>query len=98
MALKPFVSSNRLSCWVCGLCFLFLFSAISVQAQPLRVGVYHNPPKIFISPQGKITGIFGDLVNKMAETQGWEIEVVPCSWEECLRLTQNGEIDLMPDV
>ncbi|RIY41241.1 EAL domain-containing protein [Neopusillimonas maritima] len=98
MAVKPPVYVSRISKWVCGFSLALLLPLTSAQAQSVRVGVYHNPPKIFISPDGNITGIFGDLINAIADKQGWDIEVVPCSWEACLQLTQQGKIDLMPDV
>lgn len=67
------------------------------QPRTLRVGVYENPPKILVE-QGQLSGIFGDLMLEMASREGWLIEAVPCNWNHCLELLQNGDIDLMPDV
>ena len=63
----------------------------------IKVGVYQNPPKIFLSDE-QISGIFGDLLRQMARDEGWKIEPVACEWQQCLRLLQAGRIDLMPDV
>lgn len=80
---------------------LFLAQATcAVQAAPrvVRVGVYDNPPKLLAGPQGQPSGILGDLLGEMARLQGWTLEPVRCDWERCLRLLEDGDIDLMPDV
>ncbi|UZJ43840.1 EAL domain-containing protein [Marinimicrobium sp. C6131] len=64
----------------------------------LRVGVYENPPKIFLDEAGQPTGILGDLLRHMADREGWQLEPVPCLWQACLSALALGEIDLMPDV
>jgi len=65
--------------------------------QQLRVGVYHNPPKLLLV-EGRASGIFGDLLQHIAEREGWVLEPVPCGWNSCLELLREGSIDLMPDV
>ncbi|RUO80197.1 diguanylate cyclase [Idiomarina tyrosinivorans] len=68
------------------------------QPLTLRLGVYHNPPKIFLGSDGRPSGLIGDLLNKVAEAEGWQIKPVRCQWQSCLTLLKNGNIDLMPDV
>lgn len=85
------------------LTMLLLFAAqltCVVQAAPrvVRVGVYDNPPKLLAGQQGQPSGILGDLLGEVARLQGWTLEPVPCDWERCLRLLEDGTIDLMPDV
>ncbi|MDO8861026.1 EAL domain-containing protein [Haliea sp. E1-2-M8] len=63
----------------------------------LRVGVYHNPPKLLLLDD-RLSGIFGDLLQHIAEREGWLLEPVPCGWNHCLELLREGRIDLMPDV
>ena len=63
----------------------------------VRVGVYDNPPKIFLQ-DGRISGIFGDILGSVARREGWRIEPVPCEWNQCLADVRDGRIDLMPDV
>ena len=83
--------------------FLLLSLATSVAVagaaghRTLRVGVYQNPPKIFLS-QGRISGIFGNLIYDIAQHEGWTIVPAPCTWQQCLSMVQSGQIDLMPDV
>lgn len=67
-------------------------------ADVLRVGVYHNPPKVILDEQGRPSGIPGDLLVAMAEEEGWVLEPVSCEWAECLTRLGAGDIDLMPDV
>lgn len=76
-------------------CWLFAGPA---ESQPLRVGVYHNPPKILAGAQGRPSGMFGDLLVALAREEGWQLEPVPCQWSQCLAMLEQGEIDLMPDV
>jgi len=64
----------------------------------VRVGVYANAPKISMGNDGRMTGIFGDLLVAMAEKQAWALTPVPCEWQACLEALQAGRIDLMPDV
>ncbi|PSJ47680.1 diguanylate cyclase [Zobellella endophytica] len=76
-----------LACWVG-----------QADAQPLRVGVYHNPPKILADDQGRPGGIFGELLAEIAREEGWQLEPVQCQWSQCLDWLASGRIDLMPDV
>lgn len=65
--------------------------------RPLRVGVYENAPKIYTAADGTVVGFWPDLINAMAEENGWEIAWVHCDWEECLDKLEANEIDMMPD-
>lgn len=61
------------------------------------VGVYENPPKIF-TDQGKPVGIFIDIIEHIAQAEGWELRYRSGSWAENLDRLARGEIDLMPDM
>ena len=67
-------------------------------AREVRVGVYHNPPKISLGQNGQPTGILGDLLQEVARQNDWTLVPVTCEWQACLEATQRGQIDLMPDV
>ncbi|KXB32293.1 hypothetical protein AT959_00905 [Dechloromonas denitrificans] len=67
-------------------------------APVVRVGIYANAPKIFVDTAGKPAGILVDLLNRIAEPAGWQLDYVPCAWQACLDALQAGQIDLMPDV
>jgi len=66
--------------------------------QVVKVGVYENAPKIFISESGKPAGFFIDIIEEIAETAGWRLQYVPGTWSEGLDRLEKGEIDIMPDV
>lgn len=83
--------------------FLLLFWAGSILADhpTIRIGVYHNPPKILFDSTAKppqISGFFGELIVEIARLEGWSLEPIECQWQQCLTLLQAGDIDLLPDV
>ncbi len=57
-----------------------------------------NAPKVFISESGKPAGIFIDIIEHIAKSEGWTLRYVPGTWGEGLDRLSKGEIDLMPDV
>lgn len=71
------------------------------QAPPstvLRVGIYDNPPKLFVNPDGEPDGIFWRLLSRMASESNWQLQPVVCEWNDCLQQLERGQLDLMPDV
>ncbi len=64
----------------------------------VRVGMYENPPKLYMSPTEKPTGIFPEIINYIARQENWKIEWVLGSWKESIKRLESGEIDIMPDV
>ena len=76
---------------------VFLPAAL-VTARTLKVGLYHNSPKIGISETGQPEGIFIDILKNIARDEGWSLEYVAGTWSECLDRLEAGKIDIMPDV
>jgi diguanylate cyclase (GGDEF)-like protein/PAS domain S-box-containing protein len=83
----------------------FLFLALSASGgahaaadRDLRVGVYDNPPKLFVGGDGHAAGILIDMLDKMAAAEGWTVHYVPCAWPACVAKLASGELDLLPDV
>lgn len=66
--------------------------------QTVTVGVYENAPKVFTSGSGKPSGIFIDVIEQIARTEGWNLRYVRGTWAQGLDRLAKGEIDLMPDV
>ncbi|MEW6079980.1 MAG: ATP-binding protein [Thermodesulfobacteriota bacterium] len=64
----------------------------------VTVGVYENSPKIFTDESGKPAGVFIDVIENIAQAEGWNLRYVSGTWGEGLDRLKNGEIDLMPDV
>jgi len=77
--------------------FLLLPSA-GADDRVVTVGVYENAPKIFTSESGHPSGIFIDILEYIAKSEGWHLRYAPGTWGEGLDRLEKGEIDLMPDV
>ena len=77
-------------------CMLHTYAATA--QSPLRVGVYENSPKIFLDADARPGGMLGELLAEIAQRENWLIEAVPCQWNDCLRMLEAGDIDIMPDV
>ncbi len=77
---------------------VLLIAGNSSAPQVLKVGVYDNPPKIFINDNGNPDGIFIDIVKSVFDSQQVELEFVTGKWSDLFIMLQNGEIDLLPDM
>jgi len=64
----------------------------------VRVGIYENQPKIFTDDAGKPAGFWPDIINYIASQEGWTLEYKHGTWTDCLKMLENNEIDIMPDV
>lgn len=73
---------------------LLLFVLAASSPSPVRVGIYHNPPLSFME-NNQPNGFFVDVLDRIAEEEGWQLEYYPCEWEACLQALENGEIDLL---
>ncbi|MGB3494011.1 MAG: EAL domain-containing protein [Elainellaceae cyanobacterium] len=63
----------------------------------VRVGVYENHPKIFTDDEGEAAGFWVDLLEHIANEEGWSLEYISCEWEQCLQAVEQGQLDLMVD-
>ena len=64
----------------------------------LKVGQYDNKPKVFEDENGKVVGIFPEILEYIAEKESWKIQYVKGTWTKCLERLEKGEIDIMVDV
>ncbi|MFT6459031.1 MAG: signal transduction histidine kinase/CheY-like chemotaxis protein [Pseudophaeobacter arcticus] len=69
-----------------------------LNAEPLRVGFYENPPKIFRDVDGQPAGFWPEVTEAILSGLGYEFEYIDCEWEACLEMVRQGQLDLMPDV
>lgn len=79
----------------------FCMPSVAQETKPqteIRVGIYQNPPKVWMNEEGVPKGIFVDLLAEMARNENWRLTYVPASWNECLLNLETGVIDLLPDV
>lgn len=85
------------------LLLIFLGCGVNITAQEeapslIRVGIYHNPPKVFINEQGKADGIFIDILDCILKDENLQVKYVPGRWEELTEMLSRGKIDVLPDV
>jgi len=96
----PFIGGYPMRNCILFIIFLLLFSnPFSVSADtPVKVGIYQKKPKIFTDSDGKAKGFYIDILEYIASKEGWHIEYVPGTWDQCLQRLENGKIDLLPDI
>jgi signal transduction histidine kinase len=81
------------------LSLLVLFMIASgLWGREVKVGIYQNHPKIFISEDGNPAGIFVDILNHIADQEGWELSYHEGTWDENLLRLEEGKLDLIPDL
>ncbi len=64
--------------------------------EPVKVGIFQNKPVVYFEDKPK--GLFVELLDYIAEREGWEIEYVNCELTECFDLLKSHELDLMPSL
>ncbi|MBN1181053.1 MAG: transporter substrate-binding domain-containing protein [Bacteroidales bacterium] len=74
------------------------WSQSTINYRIMKVGIYDNPPKIFIDNNGNPDGIFIDIIKSIAENEDLQIEYVTGNWAELFMKLENGEIDILPDM
>ena len=71
-------------------------SAIGARA-PLRVCVYNFVPLV-THENGVAAGFFIDLLDNVAQSEGWALEYQFGSFSECMARLADGEVDLLPSM
>jgi len=64
----------------------------------VRVGVYQNPPQVFIDDQGKPGGIYVDILSEVARLEGWTLEFVETTFSEGLKAVTDGKLDVLTSI
>ncbi|MBO8179998.1 MAG: PAS domain S-box protein [Archaeoglobus sp.] len=75
----------------------FVLLLIPNSALALKVGVYDNPPMVFVE-DGEARGFFIDILEYIADREGWKVEYVYDSFPNLLERLERGELDLVVDV
>ena len=73
---------------------VLLVISISEASTKVRIGIYQNPPLVFYEEPERPGGIYIDILKYIAKREDWEVEYVPCNWDDCLRQLEEGEIDI----
>ncbi len=82
---------------IAGACLMFAHAAYAA-ARKVNVGIYQNPPKVYLRPDGVPAGFIVDIMKELALQEGWELCYNFDTWEANLRRLRQGELDLMLDV
>jgi diguanylate cyclase (GGDEF)-like protein len=64
-------------------------------SQPVRVGVFENPPIVAIQKRNAPEGIAIDVIRYVAAREDWRVEYVAGPWDQLLTLLDAGQIDLL---
>ncbi len=64
----------------------------------LKVGVYNNKPTIFEDDDGRVKGLFIDILEEIAANEGWELEYVTGTFADIFAELKAGRIDLLPAI
>jgi signal transduction histidine kinase len=67
-------------------------------AEPLRVGFYQNPPRLFLDDAGQPRGFWPEVIDALTDELDLDYRFVTCTWSRCLAMLERGELDVMPDV
>ena len=90
------VMTKELKFILAALALIFTSAYASLQELVVvRMGVYNNSPLEYLDENGMANGFVIDLLEAVARSENWQVEYVFCEWTNCLRLLENGEIDLM---
>lgn len=76
----------------------FLTITPADETRELNIGIYDNPPKIFLDTTNRPSGFFVDILDDIAYKENWDLNYINCEWQECLLMLKEGRIDIMPDV
>jgi signal transduction histidine kinase/membrane-bound lytic murein transglycosylase MltF len=73
-------------------------SSIDLETRVVRIGLYEAIPIMFTSEYGYVAGLFPEILDAIAEEQGWIIDYVPATREQCIANLEQDKIDLLINV
>ena len=85
-------------------CFVLVFSLSSLAAsagsarRTVRVGLADTDIATTTGDDNKNVSYDKEYLQAIAEYANWDYEYVPATWEKCLEMAKNGEIDILFDV
>ncbi|MCF6246731.1 MAG: PAS domain S-box protein [Desulfobacula sp.] len=93
--------ANRIKLF-CAILILFFctfqVSGADLPTGEIKIGIYDNPPKLFLDDKNQPKGIFPGIIKDIAKKEGWNIKFIPLTFKQGLAALQNGTIDIMQDV
>lgn len=67
----------------------------SASGRTVRVGFPPIPGISFYDKNGRRTGYYYELLERIAKTRDWDLEYRDAPWHQCLSLLSTGEIDIL---
>jgi signal transduction histidine kinase/CheY-like chemotaxis protein/ABC-type amino acid transport substrate-binding protein len=64
----------------------------------IKVGVFNEPPAIFMDSDGNPKGIFIDLLEHIANEENIKIKYILGEWPTLIDMLESGEIDILPNL
>jgi len=68
------------------------------EMKTIKVGIYDNPPKIFMNKNNEADGVFIDVLRNVAEKENLKLEFVHDKWSLLIKMLEKGELDILPDM
>lgn len=89
--------------WIRGVLWflvILLLGAEGAEAseRKVRVGVFRWDPLTIVDAQGTVQGICRDVLDQVAEEEGWSIVYVSGFYSQCLERLRAGQVDLVVGV
>lgn len=81
--------------------FIVLMSCVFVKTSAhaekisLKVGIYNNPPIVFLNEKNIPQGVYVDTLNAIAEKENWSLDYVFGKWEDLIEKVKKGDIDFL---
>ena len=82
---------------IAGVLLINLSLPANAEPRRIRVGVYDNKPLVYMGTEGP-EGLFIDVLQAVAQNQGWEPDYWYDSWDTLFQAILAGELDLLPVV
>jgi len=68
------------------------------EEKTIKVGIYDNPPKIFMNKNDEADGVFIDVLREVAERENLKLEFIHDNWSLLIKMLEKGELDILPDM
>lgn len=80
---------------ICTLFLSFMGTVSYARTKTIRVGYFEFDNYYEIDNVGDLSGYGYEYLQELLEYTDWEYEYVFASWEECLKMAETGEIDIL---
>ncbi len=78
--------------------FFFILFSVLAEDIHLKVNLTKSAPIVFPDENGNALGFYPEILNYIAEQEGWQLEYVQDTWPSSLKNLEDGKIDLMMSI